>query len=411
MNEWLSVANEISRTENGKQYELDLAAGIGKFGLEARTGPIHYKESYADSDPWLDIDAEYTEESAEGLVYPKLPNIITAYNPTQKLGYKIQNRNNPNHIITVELYSVNGILATPERLVNLDFDHFFRIHPYRVGIWKRMKQALKKDITIRWKITEVGRDASAIYVPSQVTNPLAYSISDILNVDDPEQYLVQITTQRTDIDEHSWYWNEIIPKGAMLVDTDFNIAAGTDDGYRYTGTTFNRSGNYTIFGNIIGSSHSFFRFANVTIPTDDATISSAYITFKAYTSSSGEPCHAIVYGNDADNAAAPTTYGEFDALVLTTASASWSNVPSWTVNYTYQTPSFVSVVQEIVDRAGWASGNAVQILINDNSSDGGCNRRPYSEEYGSGENSAIFTVTWTVPSTGNAFYLFNNLNR
>ena len=42
----------------------------------------------------------------------------------------------------------------------------------------------------------------------------------------------------------------------------------------------------------------------------------------------------------------------------------WNNVENWTtVDAEYGSASLVPIIQEIVNRAGWASGNALALLI------------------------------------------------
>lgn len=48
----------------------------------------------------------------------------------------------------------------------------------------------------------------------------------------------------------------------------------------------------------------------------------------------------------------------------TTASVSWSSIPSWNDNDVYQTPDLKDIIQEIVDQGGWTAGNSLSLLIN-----------------------------------------------
>lgn len=102
------------------------------------------------------------------------------------------------------------------------------------------------------------------------------------------------------------------------------------------------------------------RFTNVTIPKGD-TISSATITFTAAGAESGTPSFTIKC-EAADDAAAFSTYADFVARSKTTASASWS--PSGLVNnVTVDTTNFASALQEVVNRASWASGNDLVVFV------------------------------------------------
>ncbi len=50
----------------------------------------------------------------------------------------------------------------------------------------------------------------------------------------------------------------------------------------------------------------------------------------------------------------------------TSASVAWNSIPEWTAHEggpDERTPNFASVVQEVVGRPGWTSGNAMSIII------------------------------------------------
>lgn len=104
------------------------------------------------------------------------------------------------------------------------------------------------------------------------------------------------------------------------------------------------------------------RFNNVTIPKG-ATITAAYVTFRASASASPTTTPTI-YGQDVSSANTFTTSSyNISGRTRTTASVSWS-MSSWTSGQNYNSPSITAVVQEIVDRSDWSSGNSLAIVIN-----------------------------------------------
>ncbi|MCP3904204.1 MAG: hypothetical protein GY715_11285 [Planctomycetes bacterium] len=122
------------------------------------------------------------------------------------------------------------------------------------------------------------------------------------------------------------------------------------------------------------------RFTNVAIE-QGAIITSAYLEFKANDSTSGDT-DITIYGEDADD---PGTFTSASSNVSgrtrTTASCVYNNMPAWTSGNWYQTPSLVSVVQEIVDRPGFASSNAMVFIIKSNHTNGDkriCRTRDFS---------------------------------
>jgi hypothetical protein len=105
------------------------------------------------------------------------------------------------------------------------------------------------------------------------------------------------------------------------------------------------------------------RFQNITIPKG-ALITEATITFRADEVHSGET-HLTFHGQASDNA--PTfvdTDGDISGRPKTAASVDWNNVPPWlAVHIAYETVDLAPVIQEIVNRPGWASGNALVIIV------------------------------------------------
>ena len=161
---------------------------------------------------------------------------------------------------------------------------------------------------------------------------------------------------------------------------EIRIASSGDDTFRTTAgagfssvTTINAVGKNAI-PDTQGSS---FRFTNLHIPLD-AVITEAYITFTCNNANAQNTVKSDIYGNDVDNAVAPTSAAEFDALSKTTELTVWDSIAAWSVDVEYDSPSLVDVISEIILRAGWAPGNAMQFMWLDGGSDASARRRAYS---------------------------------
>ena len=107
------------------------------------------------------------------------------------------------------------------------------------------------------------------------------------------------------------------------------------------------------------------RFAGVNVP-QGAQIVSADIQFKVDETTS-EATTLVFQAQAADNASTFTTASQnISSRARSTASVSW-NPPAWNVidegGPGERTPELSSVVQEIVNRAGWSSGNAMVFII------------------------------------------------
>lgn len=174
----------------------------------------------------------------------------------------------------------------------------------------------------------------------------------------------------------------------------FYPSAAVDDGFIYGGGMIATGGyNYLSIGKDAAGAErsSFITFMNVTIPKG-ATITSAFLRLTANSSLSDVTCNVKCHFNAIDDAVSPTNYTEFVALALTTGVA-WGSLSAWTDGTTYDTPSLVSDMQEVINRAGWASGQAMMVLLIDNASSINAQRSPTG--YESGEYPALH-VEWSA---------------
>jgi len=181
----------------------------------------------------------------------------------------------------------------------------------------------------------------------------------------------------------------------------FTIVDEYDDAFAYAADGENYTNEYVICGQYTGYSAPFitgvFRFANVSIP-QGTVISSAYLRVQAYLNGTGNSKFTI-QGEDYDSS--DVLYdGEWLAdRTLTTASATWTVSSAWVMDGVYTSPDLKTIVQEIVDRPGWSSGNALSIHLRNALSSGGY-QIPFSKEgvaaqaaYGS-YSSAELIVTY-----------------
>ena len=108
------------------------------------------------------------------------------------------------------------------------------------------------------------------------------------------------------------------------------------------------------------------RFANITIPKG-ATITNAYIQFTAKDKKRTNPTSLTLRAQASDSAAVfSTTAFNVSSRPLTIASVSWSPVV-WSVvgeaSTNQRTPNLASVIQEVVNRSGWISGNSIAVIV------------------------------------------------
>jgi hypothetical protein len=146
---------------------------------------------------------------------------------------------------------------------------------------------------------------------------------------------------------------------------DVRIAQSTDDveenlaGTMYFNSSDLELGNDPDFN---GDQSVGLRFQNVNIP-QGATITAAYLEFETdETSSSLAIVNIVAEANDNASAFTSTNYN-LTGRPATLASVTW-NIPVWdTINQKHQSPDLSTVVQEVVDRAGWRASNSLVFMI------------------------------------------------
>ncbi len=137
------------------------------------------------------------------------------------------------------------------------------------------------------------------------------------------------------------------------------------------------------------------RFNGLNIP-QSATITSAFIQFQADEIHSGTTSLTIE-GQATDNAQTFTNVtANISSRDRTNAAVNWDPVPWTTVGEAgsdQQTPDITSVIQEIVDRSGWTTGNSLVILIS------GSGRRAAESFNGDRVGAPLLRVTFETEET------------
>lgn len=172
-----------------------------------------------------------------------------------------------------------------------------------------------------------------------------------------------------------------------------SVAATGDDGHGWAGGV-DLTGTNIIQGQDDpgGGTHalkSFLRFTVVDIPPK-SIINSGKIT--VYNASYGGPAgNVYLYGGfmDVDNPSAPTDWAGISALTQTSAQA-YNNPGTGTIDLT----GLGAGLQTIVNRAGWALGNAVIFSNIDNGSTG--DRKWLFNSY-TGATPALLTIDYIPP--------------
>ncbi len=144
------------------------------------------------------------------------------------------------------------------------------------------------------------------------------------------------------------------------------------------------------------------RFQNITIPAG-ATIDEAYVQFHVDEIEANVAVTTTFTGEDIDDAPAFTTgTNNISNRTETAASVDWA-IPHWVAVHDegsdQRSADLSTIVQEIVDRSGWASGNDIVILIKTKSGSGYRTAEAFNGEAASGPTITIgYTPDTTAPT-------------
>lgn len=182
----------------------------------------------------------------------------------------------------------------------------------------------------------------------------------------------------------------------LLIESVFaitlQITLGVNDGYINQGNTaFDSTGGYVYFTGTTTTFSNWFRYAAVTIPKNALILTAVLQIYASNNMDSGGTTKIRAFAED--NATAPTSTVDYNGRTKTGNYSDYT-LQAWTATTWYNTSDISSVVQEIVNRAGWISGNNVTISL-DNTVTGTTHYSYCTYE----SNPAITTkliVTWST---------------
>ena len=163
---------------------------------------------------------------------------------------------------------------------------------------------------------------------------------------------------------------------------DLQVVADADDTSHTSAGAWSGTSNFLVIGRTGGSGRdSSLRFTAATIP-QGATIDVAYMIFVAAANASGTDALTDIR----------TT-----VAVLTSSIIVWDNIPSWSTGEEIQTPSLVSIVQDVVDRAGF--NEVLHFFVLDDGSTESAIRQIRSHDL-STIDAAKLHIEYTEPAAG-----------
>jgi hypothetical protein len=132
----------------------------------------------------------------------------------------------------------------------------------------------------------------------------------------------------------------------------YEPAASGDDGFDDDG--FDNSSAY------VTTASAFIRFPAMAWDEDD-TLTGVFLRVEAHEASTTAETLVLAFVA-ADDQAAPADATALAALTLTTETVTWV-LGDWVEGTAYDSPNLADTLQEVVNRAGWATGQAVVLVI------------------------------------------------
>ena len=220
---------------------------------------------------------------------------------------------------------------------------------------ERRRPARSPQLAHQWVIA--GPPGATILSPNATTTRVSFTTAG--------SYLARLTSSDGLLSGSDSARIEILPAGATPTVVDRRIAAGADDAEESS------SGSVSLTSSDLelvtdGSAQTVaMRFTNLAIPSG-ATVTSAYIQFTV--DETGSAATALTLrAQAADHAAAlASSSRNLSNRARTTASVSWAPA-AWSgtgaAGAAQRTPDLSGPIGEVIARTGWASGNALAILV------------------------------------------------
>lgn len=190
----------------------------------------------------------------------------------------------------------------------------------------------------------------------------------------------------------------------MSVTITVQVEANGDDGAaNLTAGTLTLANNTQWAGDVAGANYGCFQRFQLPLHPRTQVYSAALIVTCDSTHNS-DPATTRIDAEDADNPAAPSDYADYAARVRTTANATWQTFGDWIADTEYSYDYIASIIQEVIDRPGWAYNNYINVFWEDLNSTNNDYRRGYGHT-ASAAKAAQLQITFDPPLHGGPMFL------
>ena len=189
-------------------------------------------------------------------------------------------------------------------------------------------------------------------------------------------------------------WAEEIVDYTIPNRVTYQVSAGPDDGFAQSAAVQDITSAFLKIGDdrtyAVPYQMSAMRFNNVDIPRS-ATITSAYLKITSINTDYRDQIYGVIAAEASDN---PADFSSrlISNAVLTTASVAWDFKDAWSPDTQYISPDISNVIQEVVNRPGFGSGNSIAIYYSTRDLSGK-GRSFASYEY-SPSSAAVLEITY-----------------
>lgn len=192
--------------------------------------------------------------------------------------------------------------------------------------------------------------------------------------------------------------------GCTVADAQSAIATGSDDTEENLSSGSINTTSTDVEMPYDGSNNQLvgLRFRGLLIPRN-ATVTSAKLTFEVDENASGSSSMYIQADANPTPSVLSSNRYNLSSRSRTSARVNWNNVASLPVNEKISTPDVSPIVQEIINKSAWSSGNDMVFLFSRKSGNGRRTYESYNGEAVAAPSLKIsYRVTGTAASSGSA---------
>lgn len=394
----------IELSNSKRTYLGKTADGRDKWALDCSIGAIQFRETGGE---WQDIDPSVEEADSEGfsVKFTQTPYLGRIGEDSHRRIYP--DRTNLSYWIEFDKpYPSMGIPTRQDRWFYWNFTNAIlgiRFDNASIKFGFRLKNAsAPTSITIPFTTQGITREGRLLYHNSVLIGELRKPTATDANDEERDCEITFGTGEVTiSLDTTGLTFPiDIDPS------VDLQVGASSDDTFVFGNPALRANMTYfsltvthwrlsKYLNNFYGTS---LRFQSVTIPQGATIADGTKLTVTATQDNSATPVNALIYGEDVDDAATFSDLANYKARTATSAEVDWDGIGAWIQNTEYDSPEIKTIIQEIVNRSGWVSGNDLVVFLDSKSTTTGA-RHAYSYDSTPSKATKLHIEYTAAPTT------------